>query len=172
MTLAETYLAEFEQESLTTRKFLERLPDDKLAWKPHEQSMTAGQLALHIAMSPGGIISMAELDEFPLPDFQRPNPQPESTQQILETFESSCAAVREKLPKFSDAQMQAIWRMTKAGKELLAIPRAMMLRTILLNHTYHHRGQFGVYLRLVGAKVPSSYGPSGDEAPDFAKDAM
>jgi uncharacterized damage-inducible protein DinB len=171
MTLAETYLAEFEQESKTTRKFLERLPDDKLLWKPHEQSMTAGQLVLHIAMSPGGVVTIAELDEFVVPDFSQPNPQPESTQQILDTFESSCALVGEKLLKFSDEQMQSIWRMTKAGRDLLAIPRAMMLRTILLNHTYHHRGQFGVYLRLLGAKVPSSYGPSGDEMPDFAKDA-
>ena len=171
MPLAETYLAEFEHESQTTRRFLERLPQDKLTWKPHEQSMTAGQLALHIAMSPAGVVTIAELDEFPVPDFQRPNPQPESVQQILDTFESSCVIVREKLPKFSDERMQAIWRMTKAGRDLLAIPRAMMLRTILLNHIYHHRGQFGVYLRLLGAKVPASYGPSGDEVPDFVKDA-
>ena len=171
MTLAETYLAEFEQESIATRKFLERLPEDKLMWKPHEQSMTAGQLALHIAISPGAVVTIGELDEYQIPGLQQSNPQPESTKQVIETFESSFDTVREKLPKFTDERMQAIWRMTQGGRELMAIPRAMMLRSILLNHTYHHRGQFGVYLRLLGAKVPSSYGPSGDEAPDFMKNA-
>ena len=87
--------------------------------------------------------------------------------QIIDAFERSVAAVEEKLPTISDEQMQAPWRLMEETAELMAMTRAVMLRTILFNHIYHHRGQFGVYLRLVGAKVTSAYGPSGDEMPDF-----
>ncbi len=167
MTIAQALLAEFDQESRTTRKFLERLPDDKLDWRPHPKSMTAGELALHIATTPGGVIKLAQQDEVAAPDFGRPNPKPASTREVLAALDQSIAAVHEILPTFSDQRMQATWKMKVDGKELLAMPRVAFLRSILLNHWYHHRGQFGVYLRLVGAKVPSSYGPSGDEMPDF-----
>lgn len=166
--IAKSMLAEFEQEAKTTRKFLEHIPSDKLTWKPHEKSMTIGQLALHIATVPGGIIKMACLDEFPMPDFGRPNPQPESLKQILDSLETSIASVQETLPTVTDEKMHAIWRMTRDGKDLMTMPRSAVIRSILLNHWYHHRGQLGVYLRLVGATVPSSYGPSGDELPSFA----
>lgn len=169
MSIAAAMLAEFEQEAKTTRKFLEQLPEDKLLWKPHDKSMTAGQLAYHIATAPAGIVKMAEMDSVDMPDFDRPNPQPESRQQILDALDASISTVRDVLPNLSDEQMHATWRMTREGTELLSLPRAAVYRSILLNHWYHHRGQFGVYLRLVGAKVPSSYGPSGDELPDFAK---
>lgn len=169
MTIAEMMLLEFEQEAKTTKKFLEQLPEDKLLWKPHEKSMTAGQLAMHIALAPGSVAEMARLEVRQMPDFGRPNPQPESKQEVLDAFNSSLSTVREILSKFTDEQMHATWRMTRDGKELLAMPRVAVCRSILLNHWYHHRGQFGVYLRLLGAKVPSSYGPSGDELPEFAK---
>lgn len=167
ITMAQMLLAEFEQEAQTTRKFLERLPNDKLEWRPHAKSMTAGQLALHIAASPGQVVRMAQADEVPVPEFGRPNPQPASTREVLSALDETIATVRDVLPAFSDEQLQAIWKMKADGKEVLAMPRAALLRSILLNHWYHHRGQFGVYLRLLGAKVPSSYGPSGDELPDF-----
>lgn len=167
--IADAFLAEFIQESKTTRKFIEQLPEDKLNWKPHEKSMTAGQLALHMAIAPGGIVKMASLDEMPMPDFNRPNPQPESLSEIVEAFDANVTVVGEVLASFSDEQMNATWRMTRDGKELLAITRQAMFRSFLLNHLYHHRGQLGVYLRLMGAKVPSSYGPSGDEMPEFVK---
>jgi uncharacterized damage-inducible protein DinB len=167
MTMAEMLLAEFEQEAQTTRKFLQRLPEDKLHWKPHAKSMSAGQLALHIAGTPGQVVQMAKADEVPMPDFSRPNPQPESVKQVLQVLDESIATFKQVLPTLSDERLQEIWRVKRDGKELMAIPRAAVLRNILLNHWYHHRGQFGVYLRLLGAKVPSSYGPSGDELPDF-----
>lgn len=167
MSLAQMMLAEFQQEAQTTRKFLERLPEDKLEWRPHPKSMTAGQLALHIAQAPAGVVRMAQEDVFPAPDFGRGNPQPANTREVLKALEESIATVTKVLPTFSDQQMQAMWKMKAGDKELLAMPRAAVLRSILLNHWYHHRGQFGVYLRLLGAKVPSSYGPSGDEQPDF-----
>jgi uncharacterized damage-inducible protein DinB len=167
MTIAESLLAEFEQETRTTRRFLERLPEERLDWRPHEKSMTAGQLALHIAAVPARVIELARQDEVPPPDRSRPNPQPGCAREVLETLDRSIAAVREALPKFDDDAMQAPWTLKEDGKKLLSMPRAAFLRSILLNHWYHHRGQFGVYLRLLGAKVPSSYGPSGDEPPDF-----
>lgn len=166
MALAQGFLTEFEQEAKTTRKFLERLPEDKLEWRPHPKSMTAGQLALHIASVPGRLVEAAQQDEIPAPDFGRVNPQPASTAEVLKVFDESVATVQKLLPTFSDDQMSGIWRMKKGDKEVMSMARSALFRNILLNHLYHHRGQFGVYLRLVGAKVPSSYGPSGDELPD------
>jgi len=167
MTIAETLLAEFENEAKTTRRFLERLPEDKLTWKAHEKSMSAGQLALHIAIIPGQVLQMAKENEVPAPDFSKPNPQPKTIREVLDVFDQSVATVREILPTISDDRMHALWKLKKDGKELMSWPRVALLRNLLLNQSYHHRGQFGVYLRLVGAKVPSSYGPSGDEMPDF-----
>jgi uncharacterized damage-inducible protein DinB len=169
MSLANALLAEFEQEARTTRKFLERLPEDKLGWRPHPQSMSAGQLAIHIANVPARVLQMANSDEVQPPDFSSPRPQPESMHEILAALDASIATVKEVLPTITDERMQGTWRVKKDGKELLALPRAAVLRSIMFNHWYHHRGQLGVYLRLLGAKVPSSYGPSGDELPDFLK---
>ena len=167
MSAAQQMLNEFEAEAKTTRKFLERLPADKLTWQPHEKSMTAGQLALHIATAPAGIVQMATMDEFQLSQIANDRTQPESLEQILSALNESIATVTKVLPQISDQQMQQAWRLKDGDKELLAMPRAVFLRSILFNHIYHHRGQFGVYLRLVGAKVPSAYGPSADELPDF-----
>ncbi len=167
MTIAEAYLGEFENEAKTTRKFLERVPEDKLNWKPHEKSMTAGQLALHIAMAPGRIAQAATDDEMAVPDFGRPNPQPQSLKEILGTLDETIQTVRNVLPTLDDRKMAATWRMKKDGQDVMTMPRMQLLRGIMLNHWYHHRGQLGVYLRLMGAKVPSSYGPSGDEPPEF-----
>jgi uncharacterized damage-inducible protein DinB len=165
MTHAQTLLAEFEQEAQTTRKFLARLPEDKLAWRPHEKSMTAGQLAWHLATIPDSVLRMALQDKFPMPDTGKP--QPKSLDEILTAFDEAVAKVKGLLPTVTDEQMQGTWTLVIDGKEVLSMPRAVVMRKILLNHWYHHRGQFGVYLRLVGAKVPSAYGPSGDEMPDF-----
>lgn len=167
MSIADSFLAEFTAEAKTTKKFLERLPEDKLTWQPHPKSMTAGQLAFHMASVPSGIIHMATLDEFQFSQIRNDRTQAESLQQILSAFEESVATVTKVLPTISDQQMQGTWRLMDGDKEIIAMPRTMVIRNILLNHIYHHRGQFGVYLRLVGAKVPSAYGPSGDELPDF-----
>jgi uncharacterized damage-inducible protein DinB len=145
------------------------LPADKLSWKPHEKSMSAGELALHIAASPAGVLEMALKDESPPPNFAGSRPQPASAEEVWRVLEASIAAVRAKLPTIDDRRMQAEFKVTKDGAVLMALPRVAFLRNILLNHWYHHRGQFGVYLRLLGAKVPSSYGPSGDELPEFLK---
>ncbi len=165
MSKAAALLAEFEAELATTRKFLERLPSDRLTWKPHEKSMTAGQLALHIAQVPMGVLAMSLKDESAPPDMSKPNEQPAHVAAILSALDQSAQFVRETLPTINDQRMSQTCKIVADSKTLFAAPREMLLRTVMLNHWYHHRGQLGVYLRLLGAKVPSSYGPSGDESP-------
>ncbi|MEO8736102.1 MAG: DinB family protein [Edaphobacter sp.] len=171
MPLAQQLLAEFEEQVPVTRKFLERLPEDKLTWKPHERSMSAGQLALHIAGVPGGVIRGVQQNPAQAPDFNN-IPQPSSLREVLDTFEQSVDTVRTLLPQFDDASMQEIWRLLAGDKELFATPRAQFLRDIMLNHWYQHRGQFSVYLRLLNVPVPASWGPSADEQPNFARNGQ
>jgi uncharacterized damage-inducible protein DinB len=166
MSLAQSIYAEFEAQAPITRKFLERLPEDKLAWKPHERSMSAGQLALHIARVPGGAVRFVQQNPAQAPNFANV-PQPTSVREILNTFEDSITAVRTLLPQCDDARMNETWRMVQGDTELLAVPRAEFLRDIMLNHWYQHRGQFSVYLRLLNVSVPASWGPSADEMPSF-----
>ena len=161
MSIAQYLLAEFEVQAPVTRKFLERLPKNKLTWKPHPKSMTAGQLAYHLAFVPGGVVRGAEKDQIPPPGFQFP--QPASVQEILDAFDQSIAIVREALPGFDDTAMNATWRIVDGNQEIAAMPRGTFLRDIMLNHWYQHRGQFSVYLRLLDVPVPSSWGPSADE---------
>jgi uncharacterized damage-inducible protein DinB len=167
MSLAESMFAEFETQAPITRKFLERLPEDKLSWKPHEKSMSAGQLAFHLAFVPGGVVRFVQQNPAQAPDFSNAFPQPSNLREVLDTFEKSLVTVRSVLPKINDASMQETWRMVKDDKEVLAMPRAQFLRDIMLNHWYQHRGQFCVYLRLLNVAVPASWGPSADEQPAF-----
>jgi uncharacterized damage-inducible protein DinB len=161
MLVAQSLLAEFETQAPVTRKFLERLPNDKLTWSPHSRSLTAGQLAYHLAFVPGGIVRAAQKNQIPPPDFQFP--QPATVQEVLDAFDQSVATVREVLPGFDDEAMNATWRIVAGDQEIAAMPRVAFLRNIMLNHWYQHRGQFCVYLRLLNVPVPSSWGPSADE---------
>ena len=164
MGIAQGMLAEFDHEARTTRKFIERVPADKLDWKPHPKSRTAGQLALHIASSPGLVIDMANQNSAPAPDSAGGGPQPKDMKEIIAAFEASIAQVHKVLPTLDDERMREKWTVTdKKGNALMSIPRVAFLRGILLNHIFHHRGQLGVYLRLLGAPVPAAYGPSADE---------
>ena len=165
MSIAQELLAEFETQAPVTRKFLERLPEDQLTWKPHSKSLTAGQLAYHLAFVPGGVIRGAQQSQISPPDFQFP--QPESVAHVLKTFDESIATVREVMPSFDDRAMNDIWRVVLGDQELLALPRQAFLRNIMLNHWYQHRGQFSVYLRMLNIAVPSSWGPSADEQAAF-----
>jgi uncharacterized damage-inducible protein DinB len=163
-SIAESLLAEFEAQAPVTRRFLERLPEDKLTWKPHEKSMTAGQLAFHLAAVPGGIVQfVAENPRQAQGEFVFP--QPSSRDEILKAFDASIATVREKLPMYDDAAMKETWRLVAGDRELLAVPRVGFLRDIMLSHWYQHRGQFSVYLRILNVAVPASWGPSADEVP-------
>ena len=166
--IARSLLQEFEQELTTTQRFLERLPADRLGWQPHDKSMTAGELALHIAGVLGTVLRTTMADETNLPDFSAPRPKPASLAEVLEVFKGSADYVRKTLPSVDDARMGETFKVVQNGRTLMAVPRAGFLRAIMLNHWYQHRGQLGVYLRLLGATVPSSYGPSADEMPRFA----
>jgi uncharacterized damage-inducible protein DinB len=168
-SIAESLLAEFEAQAPVTRRFLERLPEDKLTWKPHEKSMTAGQLALHIATTTGGVVQLVQEN----PKEARSEfvfPQPASRDEILSAFDASIATVREKLPAYDDAAMKETWRLVRGGKELFSQPRGLFLRDVMLSCWYQHRGQFSVYLRLLNVAVPASWGPSADEPPVFMQE--
>ena len=167
MPIANALLTEFESQAPVTRRFLERLPADKLTWKPHPKSLSAGQLAYHLAVVPGGVARSAQAIVVPPPDFQFP--EAASVKQVLDLFEDSVATVRKVLPGFDDNAMHAMWRVVAGDHELVAMPRGQFLRDIMLNHWYQHRGQFGVYLRLLNVAVPSSWGPSADEPVPFQK---
>jgi len=171
MTIAKSLLAEFEIQAPITSRFLERLPEDKLTWKPHEKSMSAGQFAYHLAFVPGGIVRFVQNNPAQAPDFAN-FPQPATRQEILKTFDEGIAAVRELLPKLDDARMNETWRMVAGGREVLAQPRAQFLRDVMFSHWYQHRGQFSVYLRLLNVAVPASWGPSADEPPIFVQKAQ
>ncbi|MFN8391407.1 MAG: DinB family protein [Bdellovibrionota bacterium] len=161
-TLAAAFLSEFNGEIPATQKFLERLSDQHLSWKPAEKSMTAGQVALHVAQVPAGVLLMTTKDSSEVPDLSRFE-QPQSATYIVATLEDTVQKVRDVLPTVSDERMHQTFKFTKDGVSVWEAPRVAVLRTIMLNHWYHHRGQLSVYLRLLGLSVPSAYGPTADE---------
>jgi uncharacterized damage-inducible protein DinB len=163
MSTIEMLLQELAQEAQTTRRVLERVPDDRLGWKPHERSMSLGQLALHIATMPGTIAELSQISPFPVPKFEQPSAA--SAAELLPALEESLAKAHTILRPLSDADLTKTWRVVDGEREVMAIPVGAMLRSIMLNHWYHHRGQLSVYLREVGVPVPSIYGPSADENP-------
>lgn len=163
MNLSERILAEFLQEVESSRRVLDRVPEDRLTWKPHHKSMSLGQLAMHIALVPGGVATflhelVAEVPRVPLPEAA-------SRAEIMAALEVSVVTVTEALTTWGDEGLRAEWRMTLDGKTLLAMPRIEMVRSVMLNHWYHHRGEMIVYLRLLDVPIPAIYGPSADENP-------
>jgi uncharacterized damage-inducible protein DinB len=165
MALIDGMLQELEQETQTTRRVLERVPHDQLAWRPHEKARTLGQLALHVAMVPGGV---AEFVASPSPA-QAPrftdDPSPKSASELIPALDQSIAKAKKVLGGMDDAALMATWRLMQGDRELMAVPRVAFLRSVMLNHWYHHRGQLTVYLRELGIPIPSIYGPSADENP-------
>jgi uncharacterized damage-inducible protein DinB len=162
MTIAEL-IQEFEAEAKTTRRVLERVPSDKLTWTPHSKSMSLGKLAMHVASAPAAISGWPIADQF---EFKGdPTPPPTSTDQIVAAHDSGVERVKANLQRIGDAGLGASWTATSGGKTLMSMPKAGVLRALLMNHTYHHRGQLSVYLRLLDVPVPSIYGPSADENP-------
>ncbi len=163
MRLVDSILMELEQEAQTTKRVLDRIPDDKLAWKPHPKSYSLGQLALHIASVPGRVAAAVVPDSMEAPNFSQP--EPKNRQEVLDTFSKSLESAKETLKKMDDARLTSVWRLTKNGKVLMSVPRIGFIRSILMNHNYHHRGQLSVYLRMLEVPVPSIYGPRADENP-------
>lgn len=161
-SIAQGMLEEFERELVTTRAFLERLPGDRLSWRPHAKSMSAGQLGYHIAETPA-LALRAGLQDRSTADFSQRR-EATTAGEALSLLEASAAFVRGMLPTLGDARMQGLFVLELPGGPVLEMPRSMFLRSGMLHHWYHHRGQLGVYLRLLGVSVPSSYGPTGDDA--------
>lgn len=161
--MIDSLLQELEQETPTTRRVLERVPDTQLEWRPHPKARTLGELALHVASTPGAVATLAAESEVQAPDFIDPSPQ--SAAELIPALESSIATARRVLGTMDDAKLQGTLRIMRNGREVLALPRGALLRSIMLNHWYHHRGQLSVYLRQLGVAIPSIYGPSADENP-------
>ena len=164
MTIVDTMLQELEQEARTTRRVLERVPDGQLTWRPHEKSRTLGELALHVATVPGAV---AELVASPSPA-QAPqfvDPSPARASELIPALDESLAKAKRVLAGMDDGTAMSMWRLMNGEREIFAVPRAALLRSIMLNHWYHHRGQLTVYLRELGVAIPSIYGPSADENP-------
>lgn len=166
MSMAEAFLAEFEQQAPVTRRFLERVPEDKLTWKPHPRSMSAGALALHMAGLPGNVARFVQNAAGQAPNFAN-FPEPASREELLRVFDESVATAKSLLAKLDDAAMRETLRVMAGEQVVVALPRQEFVRNILLNHWYQHRGQLAVYLRLLDVPVPASWGPSADEAPVF-----
>jgi len=163
MSMIEALIQELEQEAQTTRRVLERVPGDKLGWKPHEKSMSLGQLALHVATTPGMVSEIARQSPFPAPTFVQPSAT--SASELIPALEQGVTKAKENLRAIGDAGLAATWRVVDGDKQLMEMPVVAVLRTIMLNHWYHHRGQLSVYLRELNVPVPSIYGPSADENP-------
>jgi len=170
MTAIEMLVQELEQEAQTTRRVLERVPGDRLAWKPHDRSMSLGQLALHIASMPGAIAEITQISPFPVPKFEQPSAT--SAAELVPTLNQSIVKARTILQNLDDADLGKIWRVMDGDRQVMALPVGAALRALMLNHWYHHRGQLSVYLRQVGVPVPSIYGPSADENPFAARQAV
>jgi len=163
MKMKDSLIAEFERESQTTRRHLERLPDDKLDWRPHEKSFTAGGLASHIAELISWADSILNLDELDIDPATYKPYQASSVADLLKTFDDNVGACRQVLAGAADATLEQSWRFKMMGRLLFERPKAEVFRDFILSHVIHHRGQFSVYLRLLNVPVPSTYGPTADE---------
>jgi uncharacterized damage-inducible protein DinB len=164
MTIIETLLQELEQEAQTTRRVLERVPDSELGWKPHAKSMSLGQLALHVATVPGGVAQIAAAPGLDAPP-EFVQPAAKTAAELVPTLDESLAKARAILGGMDDRQAMETWTLKNQGQVVMAMPRAAVVRAIMLNHWYHHRGQLSVYLRQLNVPLPSIYGPSADENP-------
>lgn len=161
MATVEELIHELEQEARTTRRVLERVPEDRLNWRPHAKSLTLGQLAMHVATIPGALteISTRAFDV----NTEIPRPTAASVDELLETLTRSIAEAKALLRSMGDAALGSPWTLVDGDREVAAVPRGAFLRYTMLNHWYHHRGQLTVYLRQVGAPIPPIYGDTADE---------
>ena len=165
MPIVDALLPEYDHELATTRRLLERVPEADFGWKPHEKSMTLGQLAGHVANLPFWLYATMTGDFYDLTagDKEATLAAPETRQELLETFDDKAKKGRASLAAATDAQMMAPWALKNNGQELFSMPRVAVVRSFVMNHLIHHRGQLSVYLRLRDVPLPSMYGPTADE---------
>jgi uncharacterized damage-inducible protein DinB len=165
MALKDAFLPEYDHEMGTTRRLLERLPEADLAWKPHDKSFSLGQLASHIANIPHWLEATCDVAVFDLASLgedTRPK-EPKSIADVLKAFDENVKKGRQKIDAQTDATMLAQWTMKRGDLEMMTMPRVAVLRSFIMNHMIHHRGQLSVYLRLRNVPLPAIYGPSADE---------
>ncbi len=166
MALRDALLPEFDHEMSNTRRTLERVPEDRLGWKPHEKSPTMAWLATHLARLPSWAVVALDRDSLDLrpddPSFGRVSPA-NSRREILVLFDGNVSGARAAIVGASDERMVQPWTLTSAGAPVLTLPRIAVLRSFVMNHMIHHRAQLGVYLRLTDVAVPAIYGPTADE---------
>jgi uncharacterized damage-inducible protein DinB len=168
MGLSKSLLPEFDNEMANTRKTLERVPDGKSDWKPHEKSMAMGGLATHLSNIPTWAVYTIDQDSLDLAPGGKPLPPAEmakSQAELLATFDANAAKARAAIAGASDADLFKPWSLMSNGNTILTLPKIAVLRNFVMNHLIHHRAQLGVYLRLNDIPVPSIYGPSADENP-------
>lgn len=168
MAISDSILSEFDQEMAGTRRTLERVPHEKFDWKPHEKSMSMGGLATHLSTLPSWTTYTLEHESLDLAPGGQALPGatiPESTAELLKTFDDNVATARGVIARTGDQDFMKMWQLLRNGITLLTLPKIAVLRGFVLNHNIHHRAQLGVYLRLNDIAVPSIYGPSADENP-------
>jgi uncharacterized damage-inducible protein DinB len=166
MPIVDTLLPEFDHEFATARELIERVPDASLAWKPHQKSMSLGELATHVANLAFWCSMTIAKDFYDL----AANDDPEarltaaaSRDELVKTFDEKVKTARGQLAQTTDAQMMAPWSLKHGDHVIFTMPRVSALRTFVMNHMIHHRGQLSVYLRMQDVPLPSIYGPTADE---------
>ncbi len=166
MPMNEYILPEFDQEMGNTRKALERVPDDRLDFKPHPKSWTMRELATHVAQIPGWGVETINKDALDIAPPGAPPykpPQVSSSKELLEIFDTGVKNARAAIAGVADADLFKPWTLLSGGQKIFSMPRVAVLRSMVMNHMIHHRAQLGVYLRLTDVPVPAIYGPSADE---------
>ncbi len=162
MSISQSLLSEFDQESAGTRKTLERVPEDKLDFQPHPKSMTLGRLAQHLSEMPGWGVLTVNSTEFVMPESYQPPPITTAAS-LLADYDKNVAGLRAALAAASDEDLMQPWSLKMGGRVIFTMPRVAVLRGMVFNHMIHHRAQLAVYLRLNDVPVPALYGPSADE---------
>lgn len=163
MTMQQLLLIELEREAVATRKMLSRLPQEHFGWKPHEKSFSLLQLALHIAEMVGWVGVTVQTEKLDFAETPYIPPQASSTAELLQFFEENLNNSILALRNVTDEDLTVLWKMCNGDTIYFEMPRHVALRSMVLNHTYHHRGQLSVYMRQLGIPLPSVYGPSADE---------
>jgi uncharacterized damage-inducible protein DinB len=163
MRISDSLLPEFDHEMATTRKTLERIPEDKLSWAPHEKSMKLGRLAGHVAELPNFATMTITTDSIDLASGGYQPMTATSQKQVLDAFDKAAANARAAIAGATDEELMQPWTLLYGGKTIFAMPRVAAVRAMMMSHMIHHRGQLSVYLRLNSVPVPSIYGPSADE---------
>jgi uncharacterized damage-inducible protein DinB len=163
MRMIEPLLMEMENEAVATRRLLERVPSDKLGWKPHEKARSLGELAVHIAQTQKHISSLLQGSSYEVR--AQKETVPETSGEIVSLFDECTSSAKQLLGGMSDEDLLSNWSLMREGRPIFSMPKAGVIRMIVLNHVYHHRGQLTTYLRQLDVLLPSVYGPTADENP-------